>query len=115
MLALREWKATETSTVKVEANFQLVPWSCGQGDGVQLMIFYDGKLKYFLDVAGNDCESHTAVLRIQIVAGERLSFLVDPKMTDHYDGILFEAFMTKIWRCFIVVGWNGGQMLKHAA
>jgi hypothetical protein len=90
-VALRTWQVGGfRRDIDAFATAQLVPWSCGQGDGVLLMIFLNTRAVYVNNIHGSDCLVHDIHLRLQVTNGDVLAFALDPKSTDHYDGTLLD-------------------------
>ena len=87
----RMWRAHQSQCITLNITAQLVPWTCGRGDGVVLVVWHEARLLALVDIAGDNCAAHVVTLTAQMQAGERVHVVVDPRSSDYYDGVLLSV------------------------
>ena len=88
LLLDRMWRASVTGCTRFNVSVQLVPWTCGRGDGVLLAAWHETRLMAVLDIDGGNCAPQFVTLTAKLHAGQRMHVVVDPRDSDYFDGVL---------------------------
>ena len=90
----RQWLSPNTTRVSYNATAQLVPWSCGQGDGVLAAVYHNSDLMHYMRIRGGDCVPHDIRVEADVVAGDAMTLILAPGPTDYFDGTLLRVWLS---------------------